>query len=143
MKHLSRISFVCFLIILIGEILIAFRFLTASQVMDYHQIAMGSDWNHLSMGVQTMTLNFLRSAGLGFLLAGISILFILFFPFRRGERWSRWALVSICLTQSTIMIVVVSSVRSLTPATPPMAPFIILGVLSLIGFITHQSNQSA
>ena len=143
MKHLVKISFGCFFLIVIGEILTAFRFLTATQIMDYHQIAMGITWDSLSTGMQTMTLNFMRSAGLGFLITGIAMVFILIVPFRRGDRWSGWALASIVLVQSTIMIGVICSVRYHTAATPPVAPFAISGILSLIGFITFRVAHSA
>ncbi|MBU1340715.1 MAG: hypothetical protein KKE44_21570 [Proteobacteria bacterium] len=143
MKTITKISFICFLIICIGEMLIAFRFLTASQIMDYHQVAMGCSWDNLPAGMQTMTLNFLRTAGLGFLITGLAILFILIFPFQRGEHWSKWALVSIGLVQSIIMGIIVYSVRRHTPATPPLSPFVISGILSFIGFLTYQGTKSS
>ncbi len=143
MKPLTKISFICFLLITVLELRIAFSFLTASQITDYHQIAMGASWDTYSIGMRTMTLNFLRAAGLGFLLTGISFLFILFFPFRRGEQWSRWALISICTTQSLIMGWIVISVRSNTPAQPPFIPFVVSGCLAIFGFFLYRGAEEA
>ncbi|MCP4022587.1 MAG: hypothetical protein GY729_12160 [Desulfobacteraceae bacterium] len=110
--------------------------------MGYHQIAMGVSWENLSVGMQTMTLNFMRAAGLGFLLTGIAILFLLWVPFRKGEGWAKWALVSIGLTQSLIMTIIVNSVRTHTPATPPLIPIALIGILSVIGFLTCRISES-
>jgi peptidoglycan/LPS O-acetylase OafA/YrhL len=143
MKRLTMVSGVCFLLILFFEILTAFRFLTASRIMDYHLVAMGSGWENLSVGMQTMTLNFMRAAGLGFLIAGVSMLFILFFPFRKGEQWSKWALIAIALTQSAIMMIIISSVKTHTPAVPPLAPFVVIGILSLAGFFSYRGVDMA
>lgn len=138
MKHITKISWLCFVLIFLIEIRVAVPFLTASQIMNYHQVAMGSPWDALSTGMQAMTLNFMRVAGLGFLLTGISMLFLLIFPFRKGEYWSKWALSFLGLTQAIIMGLVVTSVRTHTPAVPPLAPFVVIGMLSIIGFVTYR-----
>lgn len=142
MKKVTLISLICFSLILLLELVIAVRFLSAAQIMDYHQVAMGSKWEALTPGVQVMTLNFMRSAGVGFLLAGIAILFILIFPFRKSESWSKWALLSIGLTQAVIMGLIINSVGGNTPAEPPLAPFIISGGLSIIGFFTYRGSDT-
>lgn len=148
MKTLTKVSFVCFFILALLELLTAFRFLTASQIMDYHQVAMGMTWDNFTPGVQTMTLNFMRAAGLGFLMVGVFILIILAVPFRKEEPWARWALIGISLIQAAVMGIIVLNVRRLTPATPPIAPFILFVVLATTGFFLYQgkktdSNKSA
>lgn len=140
MKNLTFISLICFSLILFLEMVIAFRFLSAPQIMDYHLTAIGSNWGDLTLGAQVMTLNFLRSAGVGFLMTGIAILFILIFPFRKGESWSKWALLCIGLTQAVIMGLIINDVAGNTPAEPPLVPFIVSGVLSIVGFFTYQSK---
>ncbi|WP_028585278.1 hypothetical protein [Desulfogranum mediterraneum] len=135
----NKISFACFLLIASGEFLIAGRFLSASQIMDYHLTAMGSSWEQLSPGIQVMSLNFLRSAGLGFLLAGSAISAILLSPFRKGEAWARWTLLFICTIQALVMIFIVSQVRAATPAVPPMGPFAMSLTLTVVGFFTFQA----
>ena len=137
MKPSTKVSFVCFLLIALLELVIAFRFLTASQIMDYHQVAMGTNWADMSEGAKVMTLNFMRSAGVGFLLAGIAISYLIFIPLRRGENWSRWALASICLTQAVVMGLVVVNVEANTSADTPLTPFVIMALLGFVGFLSY------
>ncbi|MCP4746378.1 MAG: hypothetical protein GY874_09600 [Desulfobacteraceae bacterium] len=89
-----------------------------------------------------MTLNFMRAAGLDFLITGLSIFYILIFAFTNAEQWSKWALVSIVLTQSIIMGAVIFSVRAHTPAIPPLAPFMISAILSIIGLFTYRGANT-
>jgi len=138
MRHLAKVSFTCFALVGALELLTAVRFLSASRIMDYHQVAMGAAWDALALGVQVMTLNFMRAAGLGFLLTGIAFVFLLVFPFRHGHAWTRWALACFGVVQSVVMGWIIISVRTHTPAVPPLAPFVATAILSITGFLTYR-----
>jgi hypothetical protein len=56
----------------------------------------------------------MRAAGLGFLIAAVSMAFLLAFPGKKGEHWAKWTLLTIALIHSGIMSMVVASVRSHT-----------------------------
>lgn len=142
MKLLTKLSFTCFLIVALIELVTAFRFLTAPAVMDYHQVAMGMEWAEFTPGMKAITLNFMRSAGVGFLIAGIAILSILAVPFRKGEPWARWALAAIILSQASVMGAIVLNVRHLTPANAPVAPFILFAVLAVLGFLLFRGKKT-
>lgn len=134
MKLTQKISFACFLIIATGELVTALRFFSSSRIMSYHLEAMGTTWNALTTGMQIMTLNFMKAAGLGFFMTGIIILLLLFFPFRKSEKWSTWALLIVSLAHVVIMSVIVLSVKANTPANPPIIPLIVFGCLAILGF---------
>lgn len=142
MKLSTKFSFACFIIVALIELIIAVRFLTASQIMDYHQVAMGISWEAFTPGMKAMTLNFMRAAGLGFLLTGITVLCILAVPFRRGEYWARWTLAGIILVQATVMVAIILNVRHLTPSNPPLPPFFLFAVLAILGFFLFQGKKT-
>ena len=140
MRFFELIFYLSFTAIMMIEFVIGLRFITADRIMDYHQIAMGVPWANLGFGVQTMSLNFLRTAGLGFLLQGFSIgFFLAVFKIHQSKLVS-WFLLSLCLAQSGMMISIVTQVRYHTPAAPPLTPFILLLFLSLIGFLAAQKH---
>ena len=135
MQLTTKIAFGGYLCVALVVTAVGIRYLFASQIMPYHLTAMGSTWEHLSPGAQVMTLNFMKSAGAGFVTTGIAICFLLFFPFRKGERWSTWAILAVSLNEFTLIILRIFNVRMNTPAHPPIAPFIVLFCLAVLSFL--------
>lgn len=103
----------------------------ATEIMPYHLQAMGSTWEGLSTGAQWMTLNFMRSAGTGFVATSIAAIFILIKPFRRSELWSYVAIFVVTLTQMGLVFARSVSVAIHTNGEPPLLPMVlILAVIS-------------
>ncbi len=68
----KRIAFCLFSVVAIISLFTAIRFFMSDTIMPYHQVAMGDTWENFEPGVRVMTLNFMRAAGLGFLIVSIS-----------------------------------------------------------------------
>jgi hypothetical protein len=133
MTRQMKAALVCYLMVALAGVGVGVRYLSADQIMSYHQAAMGATWEAMTPQVRVMTLNYMRAAGLGFLMVGISIGFLLAFPFRRGERWSYYALSTISLVFFGTQTALVSSVYFTTPGSPPLLPIILVAGLSIAG----------
>ncbi len=119
------------------------RYLLASQVMSYHLVAMGnSSWEGMSLGMQTMTLNFMKSAAAGFVTCAIAIFFLIVFPFRKDESWSRWALLLVSISELSIVTYCTYQVKTLTPANPPLTASLILIGICIFGFFLFPSKPA-
>lgn len=134
MSKVRKISFIGFLIIAIFLAGNGILYLLSSEIMPYHQIAMGMSWEEMSIGTQIMSLSFMKSAATGFLAVSIAMLFILFIPFRKKEKWSIWALFIISSVELGIVLSRIVTIRINTLANPPMIPNIVLLIISIISF---------
>lgn len=106
----------------------------SSQLMPYHLEAMGSKWKDLSPGIQTMSINFMKSAAAGFLSYGLFTTVIALYPLRSGSKWAGTVLFIGLLLQVANVTYRTYSVSVHTQANPPLTPqFIIL----VIGFISY------
>lgn len=135
MRKLKKFSFIGFLIIAVFLAGNGVLYLFSSEIMPYHQTAMGIEWSKLSIGEQIMSLSFMKSAAAGFLTTSIAMLFLLFIPFRKNERWSVWALFIISFVEVSIILSRIVTIRMNTLANPPIIPFILLLIFSIISFI--------
>ncbi len=138
----KRIAFCLFSIVAIISLITAIRFFMSDTIMPYHQVAMGDTWDNFEPGVRVMTLNFMRAAGLGFLIVSISVFILLFIPFRKGEKWARHALTGIILTHLSAMVFIINNVRSNTPAEPPLGQIVFFIIVTLAGYFLSGDYKS-
>ena len=138
----KRIAFYLFSAVAIVLFATAIRFLMSDTIMPYHQVAMGDIWVNFEPGVQVMTLNFMRAAGLGFLVASVSAFILLFIPFRKGERWARHALTAVLLTHLIPMVFIVNQVRTSTAAEPPLGQIVFFIAATLAGYYLSGNTRS-
>lgn len=113
-------------LLLVGATLCAVgaRYMTAGQIMTYHQQAMGLAWAEMSEGMRVMTLNFMRSAGGGFLAVGLTTIALAWFSRHAPVlHWSRWLAAGVPTLFMCLVLGCVVSVRLNTPAAPPLLPF--------------------
>lgn len=141
----QRISFGLFLVIAMLMIATGMTYLTAPTLMPYHLDAIQSSWNELSVGMQTMSINFMKSVSAGFLSSGLAVLVLLFLPFRKGERWAAYAISALVFTQVGIISLRTYDVAVNTAASPPLLPLILVLVVTTISFalaiFSHQSRK--
>ncbi len=140
MSKLQKISFIGFILVALGLATNGIIYLLADKIMPYHLVAMGSSWENLPRGIQIMSLNFMQSAGAGFLTTSIALLFLLWFPFRQGELWARWAILIIALNEILLVTFRVIDVGTNTPAKPPFSLLIIIIAITIISFILSFCN---
>lgn len=135
MSNLRKISFGGFLIVALGLCTNGIVYILAKEIMPYHQTAMGVPWSELTEGIQVMSLNFMRSAGVGFLTTGVNICLLLIFAFKKNEHWADWAIAIIASTEIILIIIRTMDVASKTPANPPTMPLIIAVAIVIVCFL--------
>jgi peptidoglycan/LPS O-acetylase OafA/YrhL len=141
MKLRTIVSFVCYFLVAILCIFFGFRYLTASQFMPYHAVALGVSWSELDSHYQTLLLSLIRVAGGGMLAGGIAIGFLLLIPLRRKELWARWAILIIGLIVGGSAVYATLSVKFRTPASPPWIPAIVAVLLILVGSLIYPNRS--
>ena len=95
MSSRNRVAFVCIAIPALVELGLGIAYFTASEVMSYHQEALGVRWSQLEPGVRTLLLTLLNGYGSAHFAVGIALGALLLFPLRRGQAWARWAVLAI------------------------------------------------
>jgi len=127
-------AFICYLIAAVGSIGFGIVYLARSTFMPYHRDAISTPWEKLEKPYQALFLALIKVAGGGFLVSGLSVLFMALFPFRAGEVWARFAIPLVGLAMALPALYATVHVRRHTPASPPVATTLILIALLLIGF---------
>lgn len=110
-------------------------YLLAKRIMPYHLAAMQTGWEEMTPGLRSMSLNFMKSAGAGFLVTALAALILLFIPYRRGEAWANWALAAVLLGEFGLILFRMIDVAATTPGRPVFLPFAVLGILTLASFL--------
>jgi hypothetical protein len=110
-------------------------FLVRSQIMPYHEEAIGLPWKQLDQRMQALLLALMRTTGGGLLAGGISIAILLLIPFRAGMSWARYTIPVIGLVGGLPTLYATILVRSRTDARTPVAASATGVVLLIIGFI--------
>lgn len=131
MRTRVKIAFACYLFVASAGIVFGLRYILASQILPYHQEAVGVSWGDLSPRIQKMFLAYVHGGGMSMVLWGLAMLILLFIPFRRGEVWSRWALPLLCIPGQLFTLYVALDLHLSTHAsTPwPLAAFMIIVML--------------
>ncbi len=135
MKTTTKIAFACFFLTSVLEALIGFRYIFATQIMPYHEVAIGASWSDLSPGIQLLFVMLIKSVGAGNIIILSAINVLLFIPFRKGEPWSRWLLFAMTLFHSLFIFWIILTVKLSTQACPPLWVPIAGGILSIAGFL--------
>ncbi len=130
-----KVSFAIFTLIALLMIATGATYLTAPTLMPYHLAAMETTWEALPQGMQTMSLNFMKSVSAGFLSSGFAVLILLVVPFRKGQTWSIFAITALIGIQVGIIAVRTYDVSVNTMANPPLLPLLMVLVLSVVAFV--------
>lgn len=137
-----KLSFIGYLLVIIAMFGAGLVYTISDRIQPYHLNAMESSWDLLTIGIRTMSLNFMKSAGAGFLSSGLGMLFILIYSFRKNEKWANYGLLSIGITQIGIIACRTYNVLINTKATPPLVPLIMIIIILIISFILGLNKDS-
>lgn len=135
MSTKTRVAFVCYAVATLGLAAAGARYVSAPQIMSYHQQAAGAPWADLAPGVQTMLLGFMKGDGVGMLATALAMALLLLVPFRRGESWSRWAIAAVGLVWFVPTLFLAWSLSNLTGAETPWPLVLLVTVLVALGFL--------
>jgi hypothetical protein len=129
----NRVAFVCIAIPALVELGLGVAYFTASEVMSYHQEALGVGWSQLEPGVRTLLLTLLNGYGSAHFAVGIALDALLLFPLRRGQAWARWAVLAIGLPVLGATAYLSARLAAVTGSNVPWQGAIILLLLLLAG----------
>lgn len=135
MNIYHKTSFALFSLIALALIATGVTYLTAPTIMPYHLVAMETTWQGLSQGMQTMSINFMKSVSAGFLSVGFAVLILLAVPFRKGEKWSVFTILALVLTQVGIIATRTYDVSANTMANPPLLPLLTVLALAIVATV--------
>lgn len=130
----------------ISHIIFGIVYVTASELMPYHEQALNVDWNKLGENYKTLFLAFIRLAGAGGLVAGLVNLTLVSYLYHRVESPMVWLLIASSLIFQSMMNYVVYSVYINTPGHPPLlmvsigsVTFIVATIMLLVSFRDQHS----
>lgn len=133
MSARNRVAFVCIAIPALVELGLGVAYFTASEVMSYHQEALGAGWSQLEPGVRTLLLTLLNGYGSAHFAVGIALGALLLFPLRRGQAWARWAVLAIGFPVLGATAYLSARLAAVTGSNVPWQGAIILLLLLLVG----------
>lgn len=137
----KKIAFSLYSIIILVALAIGIQYLLSSDITSYHRQVIGTDWNSLAPGVQTLLLILMKGTGDAAFVCGVSMAILLLVPFRKGDNWSRWALVVVGLSCFLPMLVGAIYVVSTTGASSPWWLNAIMIVLLFLGFFLSAERK--
>ncbi|WP_087018441.1 hypothetical protein [Thaumasiovibrio subtropicus] len=110
------------------------RYLFATEIMPYHLDAMALTWQDLSPGMQVMTLNFMKSAGVGMFTSGVTVSLMIVFAIRKGLATYASTMTVAIMLQTGLVGYFAYQVDKLTPANPPFAALFSVAGLAVIAY---------
>ncbi len=143
MNGIRKIAFIGFSLVSVATILLGVRYALSTEIMSYHQDAIGMSWQEMTDGVRIMSLNFMKSAGFGFLSVGIALAFLLIVPYRKGERWADFAIIAILASQLGGVGYRTFDVATNTAGNPPLLPLLILVGIAVVSFVLGIAGNRA
>ncbi len=141
MSKRMKVAFGCHLLALL---MIAFGgtlYLSRTQFMSYHAVALGKSWTDIDQPLQTLFLAGLKAGGGANLAIALAIGILLFIPFRQGLFWARWAIPVVGLASQMPVLYATLSVTLNTPATPPWIAVLFTIVLLIAGLVLSMERS--
>ena len=129
----NRVAFVCIAIPALVELGLGVAYFTASEVMSYHQEALGIGWSQLEPGARRLLLTLLNGYGSAHFAVGIALFALLLFPLRRGQAWARWAVLAVGFPVLGATAYLSARLAALTGSNVPWQGAVILLLLLLVG----------
>lgn len=129
------ISSVCYGAIAITSLIFGLIYLTRSQFMPYHSLALAKSGSEVEVKTQILILALMRVAGGGFISTGIAILYLLCIPFQAEATWAKYSIFLVCLGTSTGSCYATLLVKLKTPGNPPAWLSVATILLSIVGLI--------
>ncbi len=135
MTAILKISFSCYLITAIVSIIFGIIYLTRSEFMPYHAVALEREWTELDIRMQTLILALMRVAGGGFLATGMVVILLMYLYIKTTEEWIIFIIPTIGFVTSLSSLYATLLVKNRTPGLPPVNLTLLSIDLMLTGFI--------
>lgn len=132
----KRIAFFCYFAFALMGIIMGLRYLIADQIRPHHLEILGAlSWDTVDPAFKVMMLMLMKGAGLGYLITGLAVFFMLFGSFRRGEQWAVCGIMAICVVQLGGRLVNVLIMQANQPSAAPVYLLVIAIALTLFAFV--------
>ena len=128
------ISSICYGLNAFVALIFGVIYVTRSQFMPYHSLALAKPWSEVEPNTQTLILALMRVAGGGFIATGIAIVVLLCIPFQAHEQWEIYSIFTICFCSSFSSAYATFLVHNKTLGNPPFKLSLGAVLLSLVGF---------
>ena len=135
MTAILKISFSCYLITAIVSIIFGIIYLTRSEFMPYHAVALEKEWTELDIRMQTLILALMRVAGGGFLATGMVVILLMYLYIKTTEEWIIFIIPTVGFVTSLSSLYATLLVKNRTPGLPPVNLTLMSIALMLTGFI--------
>ena len=135
MTAILKISFYCYSITAIVSIIFGIIYLTRSEFMPYHAVALEREWTELDIKTQTLILALMRVAGGGFLATGMAVILLIYLYIKTTEEWIIFIIPTIGFVTSLSSLYATLLVKNRTPGLPPVNLTLMSIGLMLTGFI--------
>lgn len=129
------VSSVCYGVVAFISLVFGVIYLTRTQFMPYHSLALGKQWSEVESNTQTLILALMKVAGGGFVVTGITILVLLYIPFQAREQWAIYSIFAIASCTSCSSGYATFLVNNRTLGNPPRKLSYATIVLTIIGFV--------
>lgn len=113
------ISFICYSAIAFISLVFGAIYLTRSEFMPYHSLALGKSWSEVEPEIQTLVLALMRVAGSGFIATGVAVVVLLMIAAKTGDNLAIYGIFLICFSTSLGSCLATFLVKNKTPGNPP------------------------
>lgn len=137
----ERVALICHGLVAAGLVAFGLRYLLAGTFMPYHAEVVGSSWEGLRPGVQTLVLATLHGSGAAILAGGLALSLLLAIPWRRGERWARHGVPVLALA-GLVPLLVIAAELAKGGATTPWVPIAAATGLTLVGWVLSMGRSA-
>lgn len=130
-----KLAYFGYLLVAIASLTLGIRYSLANKLLPYHLEALKTSMEALEPSYKVLLMNFMKSYAAGWIITGLSMLFLLHFPFKQLESWSYWALGIISLTEVCIIAFRTYMVKIGTDGNPPLTGVLIMLGLAMMSFV--------
>ena len=131
----TRIALAIYLIIGLIDIVLGMIYITSDQFLSYHSQAVGTSWQDVDVGTQTLILALMRVAGGGWLALGFLTIAFALGALKTSSTLARWALPTGTVIFWMASLAATWSVYRETGAQTPWAPSLALIVFALVALL--------
>ena len=131
----TKIALAIYLIIGLIDLVLGVIYFTSDQFLSYHSQAVGTSWQEVDFGTQTLILALMRVAGGGWLALGFLTIAFALSTLMRSSTLARWLLPTGTVIFYLPCLAATWSVYRETGAQSPWAPTLALIVFALVALL--------
>ncbi|MDQ7046406.1 MAG: hypothetical protein Q9M39_01800 [Sulfurovum sp.] len=137
-----KISFYLYNIVLFFFFVFSFVYMSRSEFMPYHSIAVHTTWSEVPSNFKILILVGIHIVGSLLFIVSSAIAIILHIPFKQGVIWAKYTVGVLSLLVAFSLLYTVLYMRSHTDASPPYYPLVaIICIILLSLFYSFRKSK--